>query len=108
MSEYQRKLVDELKVDMNEERLVLTLQDKENYVLHYKHLQQYLKLGMKLKKVHRTLEFDQECWVEPYIRMNTEFRKQAKNDFEKNFYELINNSVFGKTMENLRRRTDIK
>ena len=77
MSIYQTKLVDELKVDMNEEKLVLTLQDKENYVIHY--LQLYLNLGMKLKKVRRTLEFDQECWMEPYIRMNTEFRKKAKN-----------------------------
>ena len=108
MSVYQTKLVDELKVDMNEEKLVLTLQNKENYVLHYKNLQLYLKLGMKLKKVHRTSEFDQECWMEPYIRMNTEFRKQAKNDFEKNFYKLMNNSVFGKTMENFRKRTEIQ
>ena len=105
MSVYQTKLVDELKVDMNEEKLVLTLQDKENYVLHYKNLQLYLKFGMKLKKVHRTLEFDQECCMEPYIRMNTEFRKQAKNYFEK---KLMNNSVFGKTMENLRKPTEIK
>ena len=108
MSEYQRKLADELKVDMNEEKLVLTLKDKKNYVLHYKNLQQYLKLGMKLKKVHRTLDYDQECWMEPYVQMNTEFRKQAKNDFEKNFYKLINNSVFGKRMENFRKHTDIK
>ena len=63
---------------------------------------------MKLKKVHRTLEFDQECWMEPHIRMNTGFRKQAKNDFGKNFYKLMNDSVFGKTMENLRKRTEIK
>ena len=103
VSEYQRKLADELKVDMKEKKLMLTLQDKENYVLNYKNLHKYLKLGMKLNKVHRTLEFNQECWMEPYIhvRMNTEFKKQAKNDVEKKFYKLMNNSVFGKTMENL-------
>ena len=63
---------------------------------------------MKLKYVHRVLEFEQECWVEPYIWMNTEFTKNAKSDFETTFYKLTNNSVFGKTMENLRNRVDIK
>jgi len=63
---------------------------------------------MKLKRVHRVLEFEQERWMEPYIRMNTEFRKKAKSDFEKNFYKLMNNSVFGKTMENLRNRVDTR
>ena len=62
---------------------------------------------MRLKKVHRVIEFDQEPWMEPYIRMNTEFRKQAKSDFETEFYKLMNNSVFGKTMENLRNRVDV-
>ena len=108
MSEYQRKLADELNVDMNEEKLVLTLRDKKNYVVHYRNLQLYLKLGMKLKKVHRTLEFNQERWVEPFIRMNTEFRKQAKNDFEKNVFKLMNNADFGKTKENRRKRVEGK
>jgi len=58
--------------------------------------------------VHQILEFDQEWWMEPYIRMNTEFRKEAKSDFETNFYKLMNNSVFGNTMENLRNRVDVK
>ena len=87
---------------------MLTLEYKKNYVVHYRNLQFYLKKGMKLKRVHRALEFEQECWKEPYIRMNTEFRKKASSDFEKNFYKLMNNSVFGKTTENLRNRVDIK
>ena len=89
-------------------KLLLTLHDKKNYVVHYRNLQFYLKQGIKLKRVHRVLEFEQERWMEPYIRMNTEFRKKAKSDFEKNFYKLMNNSVFGKTMENLRNRVDIR
>ena len=89
-------------------KLLLTLHDKKNYVVHYRNLQFHLKQGMKLKRVHRVLEFEQERWMEPYIRMNTEFRKKAKSAFEENFYKLMNNSVFGKTMENLRNRVDIK
>lgn len=108
MSDYQKKMVDELGLKLNENKLVLMLQDENNYAVHYRNLQFYLKLGMKLKKVHRMLEFGQECWMEPYIRMNTEFRKQATNDFEKNFYKLVNSSVFGKTMENVRKHIDIK
>ena len=69
----------------NTEKLALTLEDKEKYVTHYSNPQFYLRQGMRLKKVHRVIEFDQEPWVEPYIRMNTEFRKQAKSDFETDF-----------------------
>ena len=109
MSEYQRRLMNDLDLTMpNTDKLVLTLEDKEKYVTHYSNLQFYLRQGMRLKKVHRVIEFDQEPWMEPYIRMNTEFRKQAKSDFKTDFYKLMNNSVFGKTMENLRNRVDLK
>ena len=109
MSEYQWRLMAEHGLTMpNTEKLLLTLEDKEKYVVHYANLQFYLSQGMQLKKVHRVIEFDQEPWMEPYIRMNTEFRKQARNDFETDFYKLMNNSVFGKTMENLRNRVDVK
>ena len=63
---------------------------------------------MKLKKVHRILEFDEKLWMEPYIRLNKQNFEKAKSAFEKDFYKLMNNSVFGKTMENLRKRVDIK
>ena len=107
MSDYQKRLIEELELKHSESvKLLLTLEDKKKYVVHYRNLQFYLKMGMKLKRVHRVLEFEQECWMEPYIRMNTEFRKKAKNDFEKDKFK--NNSVFGKTMENLRKRIDIK
>ena len=109
MSDYQKRLIKDLELKPpDSKKLLLTLEDKNDYVVHYENLKFYLKQGMKLKRVKRVLEFEQECWMEPYIRMNTEFRKQAKNDFEKNFYKLMNNSVFGKTMENLRNRVDIK
>ena len=109
MSEYQRRLMNGLNLAMPDtEKLVLTLEDKEKYVTHYRNLQFYLRQGMRLKKVHRVIEFDQEPWMAPYIMMNTEFRKQAKNNFETDFYKLMNNSVFGKTMENLRNRVDVK
>ena len=76
-------------------------------MLHYKNLKQYLEEGMILKKVHRGLKFYQSPWMEPYIRKNTDLRKEAKNAFEKDFFKLMNNSVFGKTIENIRKRQNV-
>ena len=93
---------------VNVDKLVSTFLSKTHYVLHYKNLKQYLEEGMVLKKVHRGIKFNQSCWMEPYIRKNTELRKEAKNAFEKDFFKLMNNSVFGKTIENIRKRQNVK
>ena len=90
------------------EKIIPNLYNKEKYVLHYRNLQLYLKLGMKLKKIHRALEFSQSNWLEKYIAFNTKKRAEADNPFDKDFFKLMNNSVFGKTMENLRKRCNIK
>ena len=76
--------------------------------MHIKSLKQALNHALKLKKIHRIIEFNQEAWLKPYIETNTELRKLAKNDFEKDLFKLMNNSVFGKTMENIRKHRDIK
>ena len=96
-----------IKID-NVDKLISSLLPKKNYVLHYKNLKQYLQEGMNLKKVHRGIKFYQSPWMEPYIRKNTELRKEAKNAFEKDFFKLMNNSVLGKTIENIRKRQNVE
>ena len=89
-------------------KLIPNLGNRGRYVLHYKNLQQYLEYGMKLVKIHRGIRYRESTFLEKYIASNTESRKAAKNEFEKDFYKLMNNSVFGKTMENVRERSKIK
>ena len=88
-------------------KLICSFLPKKHYVLHYKNLKQYIEEGMILKKVHRGIKFYQSTWMEPSIRKNTDLRKDAKTPFEKDFFKLMNNSVFGKTIENIRKRQNV-
>ena len=90
------------------EKLICSIEDKEKYVIHIRTLKQTLNHGLKLKTVHRVIQFNQRAWLKPYISMNTNKRNEAKNEFEKDFSKLMNNSVFGKTIENVRNHRDIK
>ena len=94
--------------DKGVKKLIPNLRNKNNYVVHYKTLMQYLNLGMELKKIHRGIKFIECDFLKPYIDKNTNLRTQAKNNFEKDFFKLMNNSVFGKTMENIRNRVNVK
>ena len=89
-------------------KLVCNLYDKKNYVVHIRSLKQALNHGLMLKKVNRVIQFYQKAWLKPYMDMNTKLRKKTKNDFKKDFFKLMNNAVFGKTMENLRKHRDYK
>ena len=86
---------------------VCNLFNKKKYVAHINSLKQALNHELKLKRIHRIIEFNEEAWLKPYIDINTELRKAAKNDFEKDLSKLMNNSVFGKTMENIRKHREI-
>lgn len=89
-------------------KLCGTFHDKKDYIVHIKNLQLYLKQGLKVSKVSRGVKFHQSAWLKTWIDLNTNFRKVAKNDFEKDYFKLMNNAVFGKTMENVRDRIEIK
>ena len=97
-----------MEIKKSVKKLVCNLYDKKKYVVDINSLKQALNHGLKFKKIHRVIEFNQKAWLKPYIEMNTELREKARNDFGKNLFKLMNNSVFGKTMENIRKHRDIK
>ena len=90
------------------EKLVPNLRNKMNYVIHIQALNQVLQHGLRLDRIHRAIEFDQSTWLKNYIDFNTQLRTAAANDFRKDFFKLMNNLVFGKTMENIRKHRNIK
>ena len=89
-------------------KLICDWTNKKNYLLHYRMLKFYVKHGMVVDKVYEIISFKQSKWLEKYINFNTQKRNLSKNDFEKDFYKLLNNSFYGKTMENIRNRCKIE
>lgn len=107
LSDYSKKLLEERDNYTETEKLILDFTDKKRYTVHIKNLILYHKLGCEFK-IHEAISFDQSNWLKKYIDLNTELRKKAKNEFEKDFFKLMNNSMFGKTMEAIRERVEIK
>ena len=89
-------------------KLTPNLMSKKNYVAHYRNLKYYIIQGLISKKLHKMLEFKQSAWMKPYIDFNTQKRKEANNEADKNLFKLLNNAVYGKTMENMRKRIKIR
>ena len=111
LSVYCKKIANQYDIKVrNVKKLIPNLNNKTKYVLHNRNFQLYLSLGMKLTKIHRALQFKQSDWLEKYIDFNTEKRKNAINDFDldKDFFKLMTNSIYGKTIENLRKRINVR
>ena len=110
LGDYQEELLNDMQMNAppSSDKLIQTLFPKKNYILHYQTLKLYVQLGLKVEKLHRSLAFNQSKWLEPYVKLNTQKRKQAKNKFEENFYKLMVNSAFGKTCEGKRNRIKVK
>jgi len=109
LSSYSKELKNKLLLSGKPNaKLVPNLWNKTKYVIHYRNLKLYLQYGMKLTKIHRVIQFEQSAWLKTYIEFNTEMRKQAKNNFEKDFYKLMNNAAYGKFLENIFKRINVE
>ena len=110
LSEYQKYLDNKLNVKYNEKdkKSILDLLPKKNYNIYYKNLEYYMQLGIEIDKVHKIVTFDEKDFLEEYINLNTKLRKHAKNDLEKDLLKLMNNAIFGKSMENLLNKSNVK
>ena len=108
LSPYSKSLIDPLHPWQSSKKLVPNLMNKQKYVCHYRNLQFYLDHGLKLDKIHRIISFTQSPWLKPWIDLCTEQRKTARSDFESDLAKLQANATFGKTMENVRQRVNLR
>ena len=109
LSKYCKEIADKYEIKVGDiKKLIPNLSNKTEYVLHYRSLQLYLSLGMKLAEIHSVLEFKQSDWMKKYVDFNNEKRMNAANDFEKYFFKLMISSAHEKIMENLRKRIGMR
>ena len=110
LSEYRKYLNNKLDIKYNEKdkKLILDLSPKKNYKVYYNNLEYYLKLSIKVTKIHKIFTFDEKPFLKEYIDLNKNLRKYAKNDLEKDLFKLMNNAIFGKSIENILNRSNIK